>query len=207
MAVNPVLSNEVARRITGGRTPLVPAEYEQAIHALTACVNIDEAKYWASKADVYAAWARIFHSDEVLRKAKVLKLHAQRRMGELAKQLRPTKPGPGGGGAVQLLREHGFKTHDANAISAVARASKETFERAINARRPPSAHWFKNRGQPETARLDTVYNFARFCDKWEPQDLIEYVGNRKQLLVAAQTISEWADKLEQLMKGKYGTKQ
>lgn len=45
-----VISSEQARQITGGRTPLVPVEFETAVKALKACTQIDEAKYWSDKA-------------------------------------------------------------------------------------------------------------------------------------------------------------
>lgn len=46
-----VISAAEAKKITGGRTPLVPVEYETAITALQACVTLDETKYWSDKAD------------------------------------------------------------------------------------------------------------------------------------------------------------
>lgn len=200
-AMNTVLSPEVARQITRGRTPLLPQEYEEAIRALTACTTLDEAKYWNTKADVYAAWSKIFHSDEVMRKAKVLKLHAQRRMSQLAQQLRARKPGPGGGGAVQyLMKEHGFKRHQAEEIRAVGNASQKDFDRAVSSPKPPSARYFKNRGNAESVRLDTVYNFARFCERVPPEDLVEQIGNRTLLAKAAKTISDWIDSLEQQLR-------
>lgn len=84
-----VISAEQARKITGGRTPHVPVEYETAINALVACRSIDEAKYWSDKSDALAAWAKIYHSDKAAREAKALKLWAFRRMGQLAAELRP----------------------------------------------------------------------------------------------------------------------
>src|SRR5208282_4621524 len=96
-----VLTKEEAKRITKGRTPLVPVEYETAITALTECAHLDEAKYWDNKADALAAWAKIYHSDECARKAKMLKMHAYRRMGQLAGELRPKMP-------VRILQEQGL---------------------------------------------------------------------------------------------------
>lgn len=197
-AMNTVLSPETARRITRGRTPLLPQEYEEAIQALTACTTLDEAKYWSTKADVYAAWSKIYHSDEIMRKARVLKLHAQRRMAQLAQQLRPTKSGPGGGGPVQFLRTHGFKRHEAEEIRAVGNATQKEFDRAVSSPKPPTARYFKNKGAAEVVRLDSVQTFAYFCRRIAPARLVEQTGGaaRKRLLDNVKTIADWADEVE-----------
>lgn len=197
-AMNTVLSPEVARQITRGRTPLLPQEYEDAIHALTACTSLDEAKYWSTKADVYAAWAKIYHSDEIMRKARVLKLHAQRRMAQLAQQLRPTKRGPGGDGPVQFLRKQGFKRHEAEEIRAVGNASQKDFDRAVSSSKPPTARYFKNKGAGEVVRLDSVLTFAHFCRRTDAARIVEQTGAaaRKRLLENVKTIADWADEVE-----------
>lgn len=86
-----VLTRDQALKATRGRTPHLPLEYETAVKALTACMALDDAKYWSDKADAFAAWAKIFHSDDAARKARALKLHAYRRMGQLAQELRPNR--------------------------------------------------------------------------------------------------------------------
>lgn len=208
-AATAVLSPAEARKALGGRTPLLPPEYELAVQSLTECTTIDEAKYWSNKADVYSAWAKIYHSDEVMRKAKVLKLHAQRRMGQLAEQLRPTKTGPkaAGQGPVQYLREQGFKRHEADEIRAVARAPKEAFDHEVAKKNPPSARYFKNRqqernGQVDSKKLLSVYTFAAMCRSITPEGLLAKEGTyyNKALLEAAMTISEWSDRLEQVVR-------
>lgn len=162
-----VMTRAQAKQATAARTPLVPIEYETALNALTACVTLDEAKYWSDKADALAAWAKIYHSDDAERKARMLKLHAYRRMGELAQQLRP-----GGGrhrvhetkkdrdnawrerkrlgipaphtplgsrpGPLSLLRENGLPPERARSALAVARLPEPIFAAAVNAKRPPS---------------------------------------------------------------------
>lgn len=56
--MNSVITAEQAKKITGGRTPLVPVEYEAAVKSLQACATLDEAKYWSDKSDALAAWAK-----------------------------------------------------------------------------------------------------------------------------------------------------
>lgn len=124
-----VITKEQAKKILKGRTPLVPVEYETAIAALVACANLDEAKYWDNKADALAAWAKIYHSDEAERKAKMLKLHAYRRMGQLAGELRPggnRQPGP-----MSLLMEQGLKSTQATAARKLSTLTEIQFERVM----------------------------------------------------------------------------
>ena len=83
-----VITAGEARAITKGRAPLVPVEYEEAVKALAKCREIDDAKYWSDKASALAAWAKIYHSPQVMREAKLLKLHAYRHMAELAHAIR-----------------------------------------------------------------------------------------------------------------------
>jgi hypothetical protein len=46
-----VITAKQARQITGGRTPLVPVVYEDALKALGECLSLDDAKVWDNKAD------------------------------------------------------------------------------------------------------------------------------------------------------------
>lgn len=68
---------------------ILPAEYRAACAAIAACSTINEGKYWSDKADALAAWGAIYKDDEVGRQARILKLYAFRRIGELARILRP----------------------------------------------------------------------------------------------------------------------
>lgn len=145
--VNPVITSDQAKQITGGRTPLVPVEYEAAVKALQACSTLDEAKYWGNKADALAAWAKIYRNDQAGIEAKRLKLHAYRRMGELAAELRPrtmrtgtewhlkrgANPGP-----KSLLVEQGLTKSQAESAVGVYRRTKAEFEAIVSSPRPPS---------------------------------------------------------------------
>jgi hypothetical protein len=140
-----VITQTQARAVLNGRAPLIPVEYETACKALAACITLDEAKYWDNKADALAAWAKIYHSPDAERKAKQLKLHAFRRMGELAGELRPRKtlkgtakgkgtlPGP-----VSLLKESGLNRREATAARRLSCLNRTEFERFVSMPRPPS---------------------------------------------------------------------
>jgi hypothetical protein len=146
--MNAVITAEQAKKITGGRTPLVPVEYEQAVTALQACITLDEAKYWSEKSEALAAWAKIYRDGATLRKAKCLKLHAYRRMGELAAELRPSAGMVRTSrGATTLLVEHGFSKNQAQVMRTLARMERVKFEQELVADNPRSPSKFAHQTQ------------------------------------------------------------
>lgn len=138
-----VITEQQARKITGGRKPLVPVEYENAVKALMACTSIDDAKYWSDKSDALAAWAKIYQDDQAGIEARRLKLHAYHRLGTLARELRPVKyergcvgqsPGPRA-----LLMEKGLKSDAASSALRISRATKDELKPHIEAGRGVTA--------------------------------------------------------------------
>ena len=132
---------------------IVPLEYTKAVAALKRCQSIDDAKQWAGKAEALAAWAKIYKQDQAGKEARRLKLHAHRKMGELAEALRPTdvKPKPGKGrrpGAASLLQEDGLSQKYARHSLALSRATDEEFDQVVQEARgmAVSAERFKGRG-------------------------------------------------------------
>lgn len=155
MNMQAVITKEQAKAITGGRTPLVPVEYESAVKALAACVSLDEAKYWSDKSDALAAWAKIYKDDQAGVEARRLKLHAYRRMGQLAGELQPTKfknqkgstakgkfPGP-----VSLLQERGLTRDAAQSARHLALRSPASFASLVSLPKPPAPSEAKRNGQ------------------------------------------------------------
>ena len=203
MNLQTVITAKQAKQITGGRTPLLPGEYEQALACLENCVHLDEAKYWDNKSDVLAAWAKIYHSDDVMRKAKVLKLHAYRRMSQIAEEIRPFKGGSEGGGRApgpqSFLRDSGFKKHVAEEIRAVGRVEKDAFDRYAASPRPPSPSFFKrleSNKESDKPVLMSVYSFRDFCLRTSADEVSGVAGNTRLLKEAARIIAEWADELD-----------
>lgn len=124
---------------------MVPIEYERACKDLEACQTIDEAKYFSDKADALATWAKIYKNDKAGLAAKKLKLHAFRRMGILAGELRPNSakknsvgqsvkaPGPR-----SLLLEKGVSFNNASYARQIAMLPEREFSRAMALPRPPT---------------------------------------------------------------------
>lgn len=215
-----VITEKQARQITGGRKPLVPIKYEEACRALVECRSIDDAKYFSDKADALSAWAKIYKNDEAGIESRRLKLHAYRRMGQIAYELRPNvrKGSPPGitfgsgslPGAPALLREAGLKLMPANQASKLARMSEENFNAIVNLPRPPSPSaargmYVENSTVSDAWRLlvisqsANIQSFSYFINK-HPDPKILAMGLRKDEALKVRRyvhqIIDWLDEFE-----------
>lgn len=201
-----VLTEEQARSITGGRKPLVPVEYENALQSLAQCASIDDAKYWSDKADALAAWAKIYQSDQVSVQAKRLKLHAFRRIGILAAELRPRTRG-GGPGPKSLLVEKGFAISQATTIQRVTNIPRGQFEAFVNLPRPPSPTAIRNQILGEASDAwkilaaqsgTSLLRFATWCRANGATSLARGVSIDEGMKIRAAliVITEWLDEFE-----------
>lgn len=193
----------------------MPLVYEEAVTALNLCIVLDDAKEWSDKADALAAWARMYHHDEAGLAAKRLKLRAFLKMGELARELRPgkvgaVKGGPGRGtipGPISLLLESGLKVHQANAVTAIAKIQKSTFEAIANSPRPPSPSALLTKFSAGTSSTwiklsitaGGLFPFRRFCKCNAAIELAAAltVDEASKAREAARDIAEWVDEFEQ----------
>lgn len=213
-----VITQKEARTILGGRAPHMPVEYEAAVKALAECITLDEAKYWNNKADALAAWARIYHSSEAERKAKQLKLHAYRRMGQLAEELRPTirdgkRQGNNEGrsghapGARSLLIQSGLKTTQAAAALTLGRLDDREFERHVNLprpRAPQSINTDAKSGSESHRKIQSAHGgafriFKTFCKQHSASSLARGLsaGEYRYYIESVRLMTEWLDEFEQ----------
>jgi hypothetical protein len=167
MTMQTVITANEARAITGkvpsgnGGGPFLPVPYETAIRCIRECLTIDDAKYWDNFTDAQAAWAKIHHDDELLRLSKVLKLHASRRMGQLARRdaepVRSLGRGKGKrGGPMQVFRAYGVEKRIADAAIKLSSITQAEFSTLCERRNPPS---------PMSA-ANNLYLLARGTDSW-----------------------------------------
>jgi hypothetical protein len=207
-----LISKEQARQITGGRLPHIPVEYETAVNSLQACLTLDEAKYWSNAADAFTAWAKMYRSGDALRKAKMLKLHAFRRMGQLAEEINPrlVKQGVGvgkgsvaGSGPRSILKQHGFSAAEVDAARMLADVSERTFTRLL-----------KNPMSPTTARARlrdiTIWHHTQAalmtlrsrCRVHTPAQTIitMSVVERANARELVREVVEWLDEFDQRLK-------
>lgn len=196
----PVLTAEQAKKITGGREPLLPEEFQQACKQLAACREIDEAKVWSDKASALAAWAKIYHSTRIAKEARLLKLHSYRRMAELAKAIKKEK----GTAPARILQGQGFKKWEADEVMAVGRASKQMFEEAINRAVPPSPSYFKRAAENFVSGMaNSMRAFYYFSIRVDASELATQVPGKDlpQTRRMVTALSEWLDEFEQHLRG------
>lgn len=146
--------------------PKLPVEYTEACTALERCQTLDEARYWDNKADALAAWARIYKHNEAARQARQLKLHAYRRMGQLAEELRPggNKGGTPLPGPKSLLLENGLSSNEADSARKLSNMDSETYDRILSQPRPPSPTTLRNQ------RVNGSQAWLMFCGSGTAND-------------------------------------
>jgi hypothetical protein len=164
----------------------VPVKYTAAVKALVACQNIDDAKYFADKSEALAAWAKIYHHDRAAVEAKRLKLHAFRRIGILANELRPggrpvkgsygSPPGPN-----SLLREHGFSGSQIKCMRTAAKIPSKQFDKMVSLPSPPAPTTLYKMDRKGSTAYKIIMNSANsniglsqffgFCRKNDPKQL------------------------------------
>lgn len=177
-----------AKRLTVSKAPL-PVAYREAIKALERCQDIDEAKEFIDQAEALAAWARIYKKNEAGKQARALRLHAYRRMGELAQELAPRKGTSKGGsqpGPVALLKSVGMSRHHADAANHLAKMPDDNFSLVVNQDVPPAPTSVVRRlRQPDNlssfsqlkARQNSPFACRRFITEHRPQKLARMVSN------------------------------
>lgn len=213
-----LITQAQAKQITGGRTPNMPVEYENAVRSLQACIDLIDAKYWSDKADALAAWAKIYRSEEATLKAKQLKLHAYRRMAQIAEELRPSsrpiRVGDVGRikgvcpGSRSLLIESGLKPNQADAAIKLRKISATQFDRLQHRASPPSptqiARHIQNCSDSWRALsggASCAVQFRSFCRRWEPKKLAAGLAPDEASKASAiyTELSEWLDAFEQAL--------
>lgn len=190
----------------------LPVIYQEAIRDLIACQTLDEAKYFSDKAEALAAWAKIYKSDQAAIESKRLKLHAYRRMGQLAIELQPKRGVKGkanGGlapGPLALLRSRGFRQYDAQIMSKLARTKNEVFDGFIDQPHPPSpAGLYQKLANTTEAwkclhlQSGSPHNFRSWSRRFNAADLAASLtaDETTKALSLVHECQEWLDLFEQ----------
>lgn len=181
---------------------IVPIRYEQAIVAIAQCCTLDEAKTWTTKAEALAAWAKIYRDDAVSIEARRLKLHAWRRMGILAGEIRPMGSSIGRRGPLSLLQETGFSKSASTQMRYLGNMAAEKFDAIVKSDRQVSPSRLINvelsanpAWKDMQQRLSTLRAILRRND---PSELGHSLSER-EATTARQTISEiyrWIEKFD-----------
>ena len=167
---------------------------------------------WANLADAYATVAKIQKDETAMRLSKAIKLHAYRRMGEIAQELRPMKH-KGNYGATKgphsALREAGLGRNEATAAVVLGRTPREKFDEIASRPNPPSPLVFmmKENRAGSDAYKNLVCNgfglqsFRSFTRKYHAPALARQLSASEAEKVKSMFVGcvEWLDALEQAL--------
>lgn len=206
---------------------ILPVEYTSACRSISLCRTIDEAKFWGDKADALAAWAKIYRNEEAAKEAKRLKLHAFRRMNDLANELQPRiyLKGPGTKGKAQqdgpraLLRQHGLSETTAQHVRRIGQIPQPRFDALIASEKPPGVTKASALGRGALAKARTspawrelidgrmtgsisLSRFVRaFCEHQSAKELAHGLlpGEVKAARLLCTQAMEWLDEFERFL--------
>ena len=139
--------SETAQNLQAVADARLPATYETAQKALAECSRVDECKDWSDKAAALASYARQANDNTLHNLALRIQARAQRRMGELLKQI-PSGQGAnltaaGRAGAVPICRESvardaGLSDRQRKTALRVASVPEPAFTAAVESPQPPT---------------------------------------------------------------------
>ncbi|HEY4749683.1 MAG TPA: hypothetical protein VIH60_04785 [Steroidobacteraceae bacterium] len=177
----------------------LPATYEAAKAAIAECERIDECKSWSDKAAALASYARQAKDDSLRVMAVRIQARAERRCGELLKQIPraddSTRYGHEGAhmpvSRSQAASDAGLSEHQRNTALRLASIPEGEFNRQVESPSPPTVTRLAEQGtatrrtssRAAMARglaeaCDALATFARFCERTEPTDLARAVDTQ-----------------------------
>jgi len=189
----------------------VPVKYTAAVNALIACRHIDEAKLYADQSEALAAWAKIYNNEEARIEAKRLKLHAFRRMGTLAFELKQSPAGPKFN---ESLGSVGLSPSQIAHATCLAKVPSKKFKKAITAIPVPTLSSFtlKLNGVSDGWKAlsghgaggsssNSITAFRVFTRKYDPKTLAKSLtkDEAKRAGGIVTELIEWLDTFEQYL--------
>ncbi len=167
------------------------AQYEQACGALTQCSELVEVKAVADKAEALAALAKIYGDGGGVRQAKILKLRAYRRMGEMAREIsaqRREATGAArpqaGDGAHPILRAANLSRSEAKGALSLSNFTLEQMRRLESRRIIPSVTSSNGRNplrfdeNPAEDVMSGIHKLASSMKRANPREFKDYASSR-----------------------------
>jgi hypothetical protein len=185
----------------------MPRQYGEAVRAIAACTTLNESLHWSQRAEALSAWARMYGEDLVGAEARRLKLHAYRRMAQLAQQLTPNwKPRARGTVSPRtLLVNHGLTPGQANTIRGIGALPQKRFDAAIKAEKPPTPGTLVHidcADSPAWARTKRAASvFRTVANHQNPRELATKIpeGQRMHAKVMAAELIGWLQRFERAL--------
>jgi hypothetical protein len=201
----------------------LPATYEAAQKAIADCERLDECKSWSDRAAALASYARQAKDDSLRVMAIRIQARAERRCGELLKQIPSASGGDRGGPTggrppvgstrTQVAKSAGLTEHRRKTALRVASIPAEDFERQIERPTPPSITRLAEQGTvshapsadvvarcPDPARAARAFKtfsaFATFCEENDPLQLAKAFGQQdtESLRGFVVALDSWLDR-------------
>jgi hypothetical protein len=170
----------------------LPATYEAARTAIAECERIDECKTWADKAAAMKAYATMRDDRTLHNLALRIQLRAERRCGELLKQIEPANGARTDLGRAttrgDAAREAGLSDHRRKTALRVAAIPEVEFNRQVESERPPTVTQLAEQGRTQRvsipdpaaetlkAACSALDQFAKFCDTHDPIETAQAFG-------------------------------
>jgi hypothetical protein len=205
---------------TSQEAPL-PQRYEAARNAIAECERIDECKGWSDRAAALASYARQAKDDSLRVMAVRIQARAERRCGELLKQIPRADEATRYGqvGAVppvtrtQAATNAGLSERQRKTALRIASVPEATFDAHVESARPPSITELANIGK-ETRKAasspwqeiecaetreacETLERFAEYCERSSSEGIGRAVNtNEAQEIRRLIAIADsWLDRL------------
>lgn len=174
----------------------LPQRYEAARNAIAECERIDECKNWADKAAALASYARQAKDDSLRVMAVRIQARAERRCGELLKQVpradEATRYGRVGTDPpvtrTQAATDAGLSDRQRKNALRIANIPAEDFERQVESPTPPTITALAEQGRLSRASIPdpgeellkatcrALWDFANFSDAHDPTDAARTFG-------------------------------
>lgn len=194
----------------------LPQKYEAARRAIAECERIDECKTWSNKAAALASYALQAKDDSLRVMAVRIQARAERRCGELLKQIPRADQGTRYGQVAtvppvtrtQVATNAGLSDRQRKTALRIANVPEQDFERQVEGPNPPSPTKLADQGRirrelandPAGDRFKaacTALNlFATFCDTNDPKETAQTFGTDDVEMArrCVATLDQWLDR-------------
>ena len=149
----------------------LPATYEAARIAIAQCERIDECRTWSDKAAALASYARLANDDSLRVMAVRIQARAERRAGELLRQIEPSKGGrpKTGDGTDPSSRKAaanaaGLSERQRKTASRIAVIPEAEFNRQVEGPSPPTITALAQQGKATRAGAVPTPRDWKACD-------------------------------------------
>jgi hypothetical protein len=174
----------------------LPQRYEAARTAIAECERIDECKTWSDKAAALASYARQAKDDSLRVMAIRIQARAERRCGELLKQVPRADQATRYGQVApvppvtrtQTATNAGLSDRQRKTALRIANVPEKDFERQVEGPNPPTPTQLAEQGRirrdltPDPAAdrfkaaCTALHQFATFCDTHDPIETAQTFG-------------------------------